>query len=83
MSNKTVHYTVAELIKELEQFPQDLPVLVNGYEDGFENIVKLERIKFEHKADSPYWSGEFQETEQQNTKNSMEAIVLRREIRDA
>lgn len=82
MKNKNSSYTVAELIEILKQFPADLSVLVSGYEDGFENILEPEKITLLHKADNPYWSGEFQEIEQQDSENSLEAVVLRRMVRN-
>ncbi|MBW5290195.1 MAG: hypothetical protein Rsou_1983 [Candidatus Ruthia sp. Asou_11_S2] len=80
--SNVIHYTVEKLIESLKQFPQDLPVLVSGYEDGFENLLTPEKINLEYKAENQYWSGEFQETEQKNTKTSIDALVLRRVVRD-
>lgn len=31
--------TVGELIEQLRQCPQDMPVVVNGMEDGFDDVV--------------------------------------------
>jgi len=82
-NDKVIHYTVAQLIECLKQFPQYLPVLVSGYEDGFENIIKPEKIKLEHQVNNQYWSGEFQEIEQQDVvDHAIEAIVLKRVVRD-
>jgi len=38
--NKEDNTTIKELIQILEQFPQDLPVLVSGYESGFEHFYQ-------------------------------------------
>ena len=36
--------TVGELIEHLSQYPSELRVVVNGYEDGFDDVV-AERIR--------------------------------------
>jgi hypothetical protein len=39
MSDKNIfNFTVGELIKILQQYPQDMPVIVSGYENGYENF---------------------------------------------
>ena len=83
MNQKNIkfNYTVAELIEELKKHPQDLPVLVSGYEDGFENIMPLTIIKLNHKPESQYWIGEFQTAEEEN-EGDLEAVVLRRVFRN-
>lgn len=35
---------VAELIAKLLEFPQDLPVVVDGYEDGLDDIDTVELV---------------------------------------
>jgi hypothetical protein len=74
-------YTVAELIKALKQFPQDLPIVVSGYESGFENILEPRIEKLEQNAENKYYDGEFQELNKQGT-SFIEAVVLRRKFRD-
>ena len=53
--NRVVDYTIATLIDALKQFPQDLPILVSGYEDGFENILNPEMMRMEHKPQSLHY----------------------------
>lgn len=38
--------TVGELIAELSKFPADLPVMVNGYEGGYDypSLVQVQRM---------------------------------------
>jgi len=78
MNQKNIkfNYTVAELIEELKKFPQDVPVLVSGYEDGFENIMPLTIQKLTHKPESQYWIGEFQTVQEENE----EGLVLQRKV---
>lgn len=79
--NKAIDYTVKDLIEDLKKLPQDFPVLVSGYEDGFENILKPKTLKVKHKPKNAYWSGEFQETEKTDN-DTFDAIVLRRKVRN-
>jgi hypothetical protein len=37
-------YTVGELIKELEQFPRETPVLIRGYEEGHNDVKGVSSI---------------------------------------
>ncbi len=71
------NYTVGELIKVLNEYPKDMPVIVSGYESGYENfylpiVQKVRRI-----PENMYWDGEFQIDE-----NGIEALVLEREVRN-
>lgn len=80
-NNKKIKYTVAELIEALKSFPQDLPVLVSGYETGYENLVPPKVEKLKHYPDKKYWDGEFQEVGDGN-KNNFEAVVIERVVRN-
>ena len=83
MSPKNIKtsYSVAELIEALKKYPQDLPVLVSGYEGGFENILPpiIERLIY--KPENQNWDGEFQIAEEENEAD-LEAVVLRRVFRN-
>lgn len=83
MNQKNIkfNYTVAELIQELKKYPQDLPVLVSGYEDGFENIMPPVTQKLIRNPEAPYYVGEFQ-TAEEESEGDLEAIVLRRVFRN-
>ena len=76
-----INYSVAELIEALKKYPQDLPVLVSGYEGGFENILPPIIEKLNHKPENPNWNGEFQIAEEEN-ETDLEAVVLRRVFRN-
>lgn len=74
-------YTVKELIEILETFPLDAPVVTSGYENGFENIQEPILKELVHEPQNPYWDGEFQPSEQEDT-DSFQAVLLRRVERD-
>ena len=73
--------TVAELIKALQQFPPDMPVVVSGYEGGYENMLTPKIEKLEQNPENPYWEGEFQEPGQLEGGQLTEAVVLQRVLR--
>lgn len=79
--NMIISYSVAELIEALKKYPQDLPVLVSGYESGFENLLPPIKERLVRKPENQYWDGEFQITEEEN-EESLEAVVLRRVFRN-
>lgn len=73
----TYHFTVAELINILHQYPADMPVVVSGYEDGYENFNQPYVIKVKHMPENPYWDGQFQPDE-----HGTEVLLLEREVRN-
>jgi len=75
------HFTVKELIEVLEKFPQNLPVLTSGYENGFENIQAPKTGKLKYKPQNPFWDGEFQPAEERDS-DILEAVLIQRVKRD-
>ncbi len=52
--------TAEELITQLQKLPPETPVLVEGYETGFDDIVELipeQVVRYRH---APEWDGEYQ-----------------------
>ncbi len=74
--NDTYNFTVGELIKTLQQYPEDMPVVVSGYENGYENFYHPFVKKVKHFPDNPYWDGQFQIDD-----NGEEVLLLEREVR--
>ena len=58
--------TVKELIKILQTFPQDYPVLVSGYESGYEHFYYPAIYKVTHHPDNKYYEGEYQIAEEKD-----------------
>jgi hypothetical protein len=79
--NSIFHFTVAQLIEVLQSFPADLPVLVSGYESGYENFYRPEITTLKYEPENPYFEGLFQ-TIDVSGPNSFQAVVLIREHRD-
>ena len=68
---------VKELISLLENYDPDMSVVVSGYEDGYENFSIREQ-KLKHKSDSPYYSGQFQES---GSDDAESMLCFMREVR--
>ena len=52
--------TAEELITQLQKLPPETPVLVEGYETGFDEIVELtpeQVVRYRH---AQVWDGEYQ-----------------------
>lgn len=79
--NNTIPYTVKDLIASLNKFPQDLPVLVSGYESGFECFYEPEILDLVYKQDTMYYDGEYQ-LPSEGEISDVSAVVLQRIMRD-
>jgi hypothetical protein len=77
MSRKIYNFTVGELIRILQQYPEDMPVVESGYESGYDNFYHPFVKKVKHQPENPYYEGEFQIDE-----SGAEALLLEREFRD-
>ncbi|MEA1897697.1 MAG: hypothetical protein U9N53_08550 [Bacteroidota bacterium] len=71
------NYTVGELIEVLKKYPKGMPVIVSGYESGYENFYHPTVQKVNHLPENMYWDGEFQ-----IDGNGIDALVLAREERN-
>jgi hypothetical protein len=74
------YFTVKQLMDVLKTLPPDLPVLVCGYESGFENFSHPRVLKVKHEPENPYFNGEFQPV-QVDDKGTFDAVVLARVVR--
>jgi hypothetical protein len=77
MNKKIYNFTVGELIKILQHYPEDMPVVVSGYENGYENFYHPFVKNVKHLPENPYWDGQFQLDD-----NGEEVLLLEREVRD-
>ena len=71
---------VRDLIEALKKFPEDMTVLTDGYEGGFEEIRRPKIIKVKHESENPYYDGEYESVEE-NDGNSIKAVVISRNRR--
>ncbi len=66
--------TTTELIEELKKYPADMRVVVDGYEDGLDDVVKVEELllKLNH---YPEWY--YGEHEKSVDENGVKTIYLK------
>lgn len=72
--------TVKGLIEELTKFPPDIPVVVDGYEEGFEQLDtdRLSTISMRHKPDHADWEGEYEDLSWNPSDNDLSAVRIGR-----
>jgi hypothetical protein len=75
------YFTVQELIEALKSFPSDTPVIVSGYENGFENFYQPTMIKVKYEPENMYFEGEFQPGDADG-EDFFAAVIVPRVIRD-
>ena len=73
----TYYFTVGELIKILQQYPDNMPVVVSGYENGYENFYHPYVKKVKHLPENQYYNGQFQLDD-----HGTEVLLLEREVRN-
>ena len=55
--------TAQELIQQLQTLPPTTKVVVRGYEDGYNDILKLKPVKIKPKPDARWYDGEFENSD--------------------
>ena len=65
--------TVAELIIMLNQAPPDAKVIVRGYENGYNDILKLRSLFVRQNPEAKWYDGEYEESE---ATDGIEAIEI-------
>ncbi len=79
--NKRDNTTVKELIQILEEFPEDLPVLVDGYESGYGHFYAPRIQKLKYEPENSHYDGEYQPINNEAEQN-IDAVILQRMLRD-
>ena len=54
--------TVGQLIEELSKHPADMPVLVEGYENGYDDAAEVAAGDFARKPRPMWWDGDYDKT---------------------
>lgn len=72
--------TAQGLIQQLQTIPPTTKIVVRGYEDGYNNIVKLKAVTIKAKTDSHWYDGEF---ESSDDSDAIDAIDLYGENKNA
>ena len=50
---------VAELIKNLQELPQNYRVVVQGYEDGFDDVSRIMPVSIKPGAEKKWYNGKY------------------------
>jgi len=72
-NRRIIKMTAQELIQHLQTLPPTTKIVVRGYEDGYNDILKLKEVKIKLKADANWYDGEF---ENSNDADAITAIDL-------
>ena len=56
--------TATELIRFLQEFPPNTKIVVRGYEDGYNDILKLMQVKIKYNPDAAWYYGIYSDSEE-------------------
>ena len=74
--------TVGQLVQLLQNYPQDIRVMVDGYEEGWddleEHLISARQVRLD--AGEEWWEGMHRDAEDTRTEGNgiVDALVLRR-----
>lgn len=60
--------TVEQLISELQKYPKDFKVLIDGYEDGLDAVLSSKIVNVEYDESKAWYYGPFEEVEKSEIK---------------
>ena len=66
---------IKDLIEKLKSFPADAQVLVEGYEGGYDDIIRIEEKPVVKNANANDWDDEYDATES-SVKERIKAVVI-------
>ncbi|MEI9478441.1 MAG: hypothetical protein WCO26_17965 [Deltaproteobacteria bacterium] len=69
--------TVKELIELLKQFPSEAPVLIPGYEDGWDEVLRIELTNVTRNSKARWYNGTWEEASRK-ASDSSEAVLIHR-----
>ena len=69
---------VGQVIDLLSGYPSDLPVVVDGYEDGMTEGLLIERIKVAPNVYSEWWNGEHEQDPLPVERATLEVVAIHR-----
>ena len=73
--------TVKELMDTLKQFPEEMLVLTNGYEDGYTDILNPKIIYVKHNPQNEWYYGDYDLADKKDN-NTIQAVGLLRKQRE-
>lgn len=67
---------VGELIKLLQAYSPDAQVVVQGYEEGFDDITVVTEIAIQPSGEPKWYYGRFEKTDPKESTGSKKAVLL-------
>jgi len=52
--------TAQQLIQHLQNLPPETKIVIRGYEDGYNDILELKRVKIKTKENDYWFEGEYE-----------------------
>ena len=68
MSEPLQRMTVRDLITQLEQFPDDLSVVVQSYEEGYDPVTHLDELHVNRTSDRQWYVGIYENAAKQGER---------------
>ena len=65
--------TAKELIVKLQQLEPDTKIVVRGYEDGYNDVIKLKEVKIKIAKNAAWYYGEYEDS---SDTDAIEAIDI-------
>ena len=63
--------TAQQLIQLLQNLPPTTKIVVRGYEDGYNDILKLIEVKIKINIESDWYNGEYEESRDADAINAI------------
>ena len=63
--------TAQQLIQLLQNLPPTTKIMVRGYEDGYNDILKLIEVKIKNNIESAWYNGEYEESRDADAINAI------------
>jgi hypothetical protein len=64
--------TASELIQQLQTLPTHTRIVIRGYEDGYNDILKLKPVKIKLKANADWYVGEYEDSADADAINAVD-----------
>jgi hypothetical protein len=64
--------TAIELIRLLQEFPPDTKIVVRGYEDGYNDILKLRQLKIKYNPDAAWYYGVYSDSKEEDAIHAVD-----------
>ena len=63
---------VEQLTELLKKFPSDVKVVIRGYEDGFNDITAIKKVRVKYDPNAEWYYGEYSQDEGSNAIDAIE-----------